>query len=73
MPKTTTPADVADAAPAPAAAPALSTWRALGPIEHDGVRYEAGDSLELTSEQAQALLALHAVELHPGVPVPTVV
>jgi hypothetical protein len=68
MPKTATPTE---AAPPPA--PALSTWRALGPIDHDGARYEAGDSLELTSEQAQALLAVGAVELHPGVPVPTVV
>lgn len=34
--------------------------KALGSIDHDGARYEAGDVIELNSEQAQTLIDLGA-------------
>ena len=39
----------------------LKTYTVLTPVDHDLVRYEPGDAIELTAEQAAALLACGAV------------
>ena len=39
-----------------------ATVEALTTIDHDGVRYEAGATIPMTPEQAEALIALGAAK-----------
>lgn len=43
-----------------------AAYVAKSPIEHDGDTYDAGDEIELTEKQAEALLAVKAIERKPA-------
>ena len=54
------------AAAAAQAVPVSSFW-ALSPVEHDGVRYQVGDPVRMGAEEAAPLLALGVLsEVQPA-------
>jgi hypothetical protein len=42
--------------------------RCLVPLKHDGVAYEIGDKVDLTENQAKALLSCKAIEVGKSAP-----